>query len=218
MSWEIGSYNPKHSVGTAYKVREIKARRDQIYDKYTRHLIPPIHFYPDQQIMNTTRSHKLPFIGFRLQHLGDSLPVNVRVEAKVVLDKEDKGLVEGTKGYYNGEVRWNINPRTIFFGGFSIKPEYAESDKELMIEFRVTVIDQYEREHTLLPQCWRYIKKIISGILNLGLSQTEIRRHSQILLKMILVDRKTQNQLSLRSMVSCPFLSIQRLSSTYMGE
>lgn len=40
----IRSYNPKHAVGTAYRIREIKTRRDQIYEKYTRHLVPITHF------------------------------------------------------------------------------------------------------------------------------------------------------------------------------
>ena len=42
--------NPDHPVGTAYKVKEIKARRDQLYESYTRHLVPPIHFEITQVI------------------------------------------------------------------------------------------------------------------------------------------------------------------------
>jgi len=34
---KIKSYNPEHSVGTKYRIQEIKARRNQIYDRYTRH-------------------------------------------------------------------------------------------------------------------------------------------------------------------------------------
>jgi len=156
---KIGRYNEEHPRGNKFKPGELKARREQIYERYTRHLVPPIHFYLDQRIMNSTESRKLPFIGFRLQHFGDSLPVNVKVEAKVILDGEDKGIVEDKNGYYNGKVLWNINPRTLFFGGFSIKREFVESGKQIMIEIRVTVIDQYEREHKFLPQCWRYIKE-----------------------------------------------------------
>ena len=156
---EIGRYNEEHPRGNKYKPQELKARREQIYERYTRHLVPPIYFHLNQRKIDPTKSHELPFVGFRLQHFGDSLPVNVKVEAKVVLDREDKGLVQHTKGYYDGKVRWNINPRTLFFGGFSIKEEYAKSEKELMIELRITVIDQYGREHKFLPQCWRYIKE-----------------------------------------------------------
>ena len=161
---KIGSYNPKHSVGTKYKIKEIKARRDQIYEKHTRHLVPPIHFELNQKRVNSSESHKLPFVGFRLTHFGDSLPVNIRVEAKLVDSGKDLGLVKSK--YYNGEVKWNINPRTLFFGGFDIPQEYEnkEKNKNLKIEIRVTIIDQYEREHKLLPQCWSYRKGSYWGL------------------------------------------------------
>jgi hypothetical protein len=45
---KIKSYNPKHRVGTSYRLEEIKARRNQIYDKYTRHLVPLVHFDIEQ--------------------------------------------------------------------------------------------------------------------------------------------------------------------------
>jgi 5-methylcytosine-specific restriction endonuclease McrA len=35
----IKSYNLAHRVGTSYRIEEIKARRNQIYDKYTRDLV-----------------------------------------------------------------------------------------------------------------------------------------------------------------------------------
>lgn len=155
---KIKSYDPKHPVGISYKIKEIKARRDQIYEKYTRHLVPPIHLALTQK--RGPRTFKLPFIGVNLSHLGDSLPVQIRVEAKVILGEKDLGLVNDKKGYYNGKTPWNINPRTIFFGGFSIPKEYVESGEELKIEIRITIIDQYGREHKLLPQCFRYVKEL----------------------------------------------------------
>lgn len=155
---EIGRYNEEHPRGNKYKPKELKSRREQIYERHTRHLVPPIHFQLNQQRVNNPESHKLPFVGFNLRHHGDSLPVKIRVEAKVIVGKEDKGIVEDKSGYYNGKVEWNINPRTFFWGGFSIPSKYAETTEELKIEVRVTVIDQYEREHKYLPQCWRYVR------------------------------------------------------------
>lgn len=154
----IGNYNREHPRGNKYRPKELKTRRDQIYEQYTRHLVPPIHFELNQNRPNNPEPHHLPFVGFRLHHLGDSLPVRVKVETKIILGERDLGLVEDTSGYYTGAAEWNINPRTLFFGGFSILQEYAESTQELKIELRITVIDQYEREHRLLPQCWRYVR------------------------------------------------------------
>lgn len=37
----VGNYNVQHPRGTKYKPDELKARREQIYEEYTRHLVPP---------------------------------------------------------------------------------------------------------------------------------------------------------------------------------
>ena len=40
---KIGRYNVEHPRGNKYKPDELKARRDQIYEHYTRHLVPPLN-------------------------------------------------------------------------------------------------------------------------------------------------------------------------------
>lgn len=158
---EIGRYNREHPKGNKYKPAELKARRDQIYEEYTRHLVPPINFVVTQNRIDGSQN-QLPFVGFHLQHLGDSLPVNVRVEVKIILGENDLGIVQGSNGYYDGAVKWNINPRILFWGGFGIPQEYIsrmqEKKEDLKVEVRVTVIDQFGREHKLLSQCFRYIQ------------------------------------------------------------
>lgn len=157
---KIGSYNPKHSVGTKYKVKEIKARRDQIYEKFTRHLTPPIQFEITQVIRNIRRfNRKFPDVGFNLSHLGDSLPVRVKVEVKIILDEEFVAFVKDKHGYYSGRAFWNLNPQTIIFGHFNVPKQYLDGKKDLKIEVRITIIDQYDREHKYLPQCWTYVEK-----------------------------------------------------------
>jgi hypothetical protein len=37
-----GHYNQAHPLGRRYKKEELRARRDQIYEQYTRHLVPPV--------------------------------------------------------------------------------------------------------------------------------------------------------------------------------
>ncbi len=157
---EIARYNKRKPNKNKYNSKELKARREQIYDEFTLHLIPPIRFYLDQKQIDANSSYKLPFVGFRLQHLGDSLPVSARVEAKVVYDGKDLEIVNDVSGYYTGKEKWNVNPRTLVGGVLSLPKENVEveGDKELKIEIRVTVIDQLKREHKLLPQCFKYIK------------------------------------------------------------
>jgi len=158
---KIKSYNKDHAVGIAYKIKEIKARRNQIYEEYTRHLVPPIHFGITQIVRNEPRfpRRNLPDVGFNLSHLGDSLPVKVKVEAKTILGGKELGLIKDRIGYYSGKAEWNLNPRTLIFGHFSVPKECVDSTKDLKIEARITIIDQYGREHKYLPQCWTYVRK-----------------------------------------------------------
>jgi len=159
---KIKSYNPKHPVGTSYKIEEIKARRNQIYEKHTRHLVPPIHFEVTQVIRDNLSLglRKFPNVGFNLSHNGVVfLPVRVKVEAKVILGGKDLGFIEDEKGYYNGKTAWHLNPTSKVFGNFNVPKMYVESTDDFKIEVRVTVIDEYGREHRHLPQCWTYMRK-----------------------------------------------------------
>jgi hypothetical protein len=158
----INSYNPKHGVGTAYKVREIKTRRDQIYEKHTRHLVPITHFEITQVVRRNLSFplRQLPDVGFNLEHVDPRfLPVTAKVEVKCLLDKKDQGIIIDHSGYYNGKTHWHLNPSFIIFGHFSVPEKcvtHVKSGKDFKIEVRVTIIDQYGREHRHLPLCWTY--------------------------------------------------------------
>jgi hypothetical protein len=159
----VKSYNPKHAVGTSYKIRELKTRRDQIYEKYTRHLVPIVHLEITQVLRMNYSLPLRPFpdVGFNLIHRDPRfLPVTVTVEVKCLLDRIDDGLMDDPSGYYNGVTEWNLNPTSIVFGHFTIPRKYSDcvkASRDLKIEVRVTLIDQYGRPHRLLPQCWTYV-------------------------------------------------------------
>jgi hypothetical protein len=156
---KIGHYNREHPRGNKYKPQELKARREQIYDEHTRHLVPVVHFWLDETKIDGASKHQLPFVGFRLQHLSDALPAKIKVEAKVIIGGNDLGIVNDVSGYYTGNATWNLNPRLLFWGGFSISTEqFARiATEELKIEIRLTIIDQFDRAHRLLPQCYRWV-------------------------------------------------------------
>jgi hypothetical protein len=159
---KINSYNPKHSVGTSFRTKEIKARRDQIYENYTRRLVPPIHFEITQVIREdfTLPLRAFPNVGFNISHNGaEFLPVNAVVEINHILGGKDLGVMKDSAGYYSGETEWNLNPTTAFYGNFTVPPECANSDLDLKIEVRITVIDQYRRPHKYLPHAWTYVRK-----------------------------------------------------------
>ena len=156
---EIGRYNREHPRGNKYRPEELKTRRAQIYEKYTLPLVPPIQFEITQIVRNnpTIPRRKMPNVGFNLSHLGNSNPVKAKVEARIFLGGKSLGLVNSN--YYNGNVSWHLNPLTQFFGNFNVPNECTKSDEKLTIEVKATIIDIYEKEHELLPECFTYIRK-----------------------------------------------------------
>jgi len=107
----------------------------------TRDTLPPIHFEITQVIGNNPRfRRRIPNIGLNLSHGGKSL-----------------GLARSR--YYNGEITWNLNPRTQFFGNLDLPPECEKADMKLTIEVKVMIIDIYKREHDLYPVCFTFNPK-----------------------------------------------------------
>lgn len=152
---EMGRYDPNHPRGNIYKVNELKARREQIYEEQTRHLVPPIHFEITQDLSNGQK-RRLPDIGFNISHFGNSLPVKVLVTARTFLRNQDLGI---GKGHYSGKKIWKLNPRFGISGHFTLPQSVVESRKQLKIQVSITIIDCYERKHQLLPIAWIYMRK-----------------------------------------------------------
>ncbi len=153
----VRSYSPRHPVGTSYEERELKARRDQVYDTYTQRFVPLITFNIDQGSENDPRP--LPKVITFVTHTGNPpLPVRALVEVKHVLAGRDLGFLEDRQGYYSGRTPWHLNPGVMVFGNFGVPTECQQSNEDLKIETRVTIIDRYERPHMLLPQAWTYVR------------------------------------------------------------
>ena len=91
-----------------------------------------------------------------LLHLGDSLPVKVTVATQIFLGDKDFGIPK--TGHYSSKRLWNMNPRFGVRGNFNVPDEAVKSTERLKIKVKVTVIDQYEREHQLLPIGWVYMR------------------------------------------------------------
>lgn len=49
---EVMRYNQEHPRGTKYKQDELRPRREQVYEKFTRHLVPPIGYRITQEVPN----------------------------------------------------------------------------------------------------------------------------------------------------------------------
>lgn len=151
----VGSYNAEHPRGTKYKPDELKARREQIYEEYTRHLVPPLHYEITQVLPDGRSTRDFPDVGFILSHSGDSLPVKVRIKIEAV--EKNGSDHKFTSGHYYGEKLWHLNPRFSISGHFSIPDRIQEKVKPLKLRVWVSIIDQYEREHYHLPIQYIYV-------------------------------------------------------------
>ncbi len=156
---EISRYNDQVPMGNKYKPRELKRRRNQIYERYTQHLLSPTPFEITQVVHDnpTMPFRKLPNVGFNIQHVGNTYPLRALVKANVFLGKKNVGFVGS--GYYNGDIAWHLNPLTKVYGNFTVMEECLNSEERLTIEVSITVIDIYDKSHELLPLCYSYDKK-----------------------------------------------------------
>jgi len=141
---EIGHYNKTHPIGRSYRIEELKARRNQVYDKYTSHLVPPVQYQLTQQ-----GDRKLPDVGCWIQNLGDIYPVQARIKITLAQGTSYRQLVPSK--HYDGTHLWNLNPRQGICGHFPIPPEILDSSERLRAKIDLTLVDIYQREHVLLP-------------------------------------------------------------------
>lgn len=161
---KTGFYNVDHPRGTKYRVDELKARRDQVYEEFTRHLVPPIHYTVTNDLgkdeTGKPRIRHLPDVGFILSHRGASLPVHVLVTLDIRLDGRSLGH---PGGHYGGEKPWRLNPTVTYSGHFDVPPAVVTSEGRLEIEAHVAIVDEFERRHELLPVGWVYVRRTKNG-------------------------------------------------------
>jgi hypothetical protein len=154
-------YNRLHPRGTKYFERERKTRRDQIYEEFTRHLVPAVDYQVTQShIRPGAPPRTFPDVSFILRHLGDHLPVRVLT---VLTVKVGAKTLKPLAGHYAGKKPWRLNPRTSHEGHFYIPPTAVNSRARLEVQAAVTIIDMYDRHHRLLPVSWIYVRKPSGG-------------------------------------------------------
>lgn len=152
---QVGRYDDQHPRGTKWRPDALKARREQVYEEFTRHLVPPVHYEITQKLPSGPGRRRLPDVGFRLAHLGDSLPVQVLVNVTIIRDGDRGGAPD--KDYYAGKKRWRLNPRFAHHGHFEVPVPLPPEVHRLETEVRIVIIDCFEREHALLPVGWVYV-------------------------------------------------------------
>lgn len=161
---QIGVYNAQHPKGNKYKSEELKKRREQIYDKYTKQYIAPLQYIISNEVnpyVGNSPLRQYPKATFNISNLSDYLPVVLSILLKGRLNGKyiDLGVSEGL---YTRAKRWNLNPRRRVNGWFEMTtPRMANFKPKDLVEVRVqiTIIDVLGREHTLLEDGYVYDHK-----------------------------------------------------------
>lgn len=145
----VSHYDPKQPIGTRFKPEELKKRRDQVYEEFTRHLVPALSYKVNQG------SRRLPDVGFSIVHLGDAPPVQVLITLDTYVVGVLKGVNE-TDSMYRGRIRWNLNPKEGVNGHFQISDAARNEAADVRVGVRIVVHDCYDRPHALLPVTYVY--------------------------------------------------------------
>jgi hypothetical protein len=151
---KIGRYTHAHPRGRRYRKDELKPRRDQVYEQYTRSLVPSV--LPK---IHQDAPRQLPSVGFLLTNSGSFPSVKAKIKLTVFLGSGKVCDVDDKHGYYSGETLWHLNPMESIFGNFTIPAECASSQETLRIQIDMTAIDAYERAHEFLPCCYTYVRE-----------------------------------------------------------
>jgi hypothetical protein len=152
---KIGMYNDRHPRGTKLSNEELRARREQIYDKYTRQYVPPIRHLITQIIDPWGRGEnkrEFPDVGLSVMNLSDYLSARLQIALQGILNgnRFDLKLADPL---YRGEKTWNLNPRAVVNGWFRIQSNRVKKLKardRLDIQLIISVTDIVDRQHKLL--------------------------------------------------------------------
>ena len=148
---KIGHYNDKHPKGNKYKPKELRSRREQVFEEFTRHLVPLMNFQITQVLMGGGL-RKFPDVGFEIGHLENRLPV--KVFSSVILRNGKK--VHSPNGHYAKEVPWKMNPGFKTQGHFPIPESLIKPGGRISATVNIEIVDEYGRSHKLLPMEWVY--------------------------------------------------------------
>jgi hypothetical protein len=152
---KLHHYNTKYPMGTKYKTPELKIRREQIYERHTAHLVPPMNF----ELKEVYFENKRPRVRTKITHNSNLNPCQLKLSFRMYIGEKDLGLVNSP--YYDGSIKWNLRPGIVVTGNCGLNSEAVEiaktGKKRLRIEMHPIIIDRYEREHSVKPFCERWV-------------------------------------------------------------
>jgi hypothetical protein len=146
----IGGYDRLHPRGRKLGEKELKARREQVYERHTRHLVPSVQYQVTQNVMVEKRvAHRrtLPDVGFLIKHTEGLFPVRAKVKIQLWQDRRKLSVLGP---HYDGSYVWNLNPGFGVNGHFELGKEVLRRKIPVRAAVDVTLIDIHDRPHPLL--------------------------------------------------------------------
>lgn len=148
--------------GSKYNIVELKARREQVYEEHTRHMVPIINYGP----LNDPNM-QFPNVRFHLHNTDGGLPVYAKCRVEIYVSRQ---LFGTPVRHYSGKKLWTCNPGLVALGWFSLgqgrhlqkdpnyqgpTPDQAQG-KDVRLKVYLTIVDPFDREHDRLPVEWFY--------------------------------------------------------------
>jgi len=152
---ELPRYNAKHPKGSKYYSREVKTRRDQIYEEHTRKYLRQVNIHVSRFIQHTRDRNGKPIArkngdtSCTVKTTSNNIPVKLKVRIEAYQDNQKINTKFGD--LYKGEALWNLNPTQIVFAHFEL-PISKKADPFLYrVEIIWSIIDILDRKHHMLP-------------------------------------------------------------------
>ena len=135
--------------GTQAHILQVKRQKTMEKENW-----PDVDFWVMQNFYGSVAKRQLPNVGFYFKN-NNRYPIRVKIEARTLLGGKNLGLIKDAKGYYNGKAILGFEPhKGMKNANFTVPKKCVNSEEELTIEMRVTVIDPNGKEYALLPQGW----------------------------------------------------------------
>jgi hypothetical protein len=144
---QVQHYNVLHPRGNRYAIKELKSRREQVYDQFTQHLVPPIHVEITQDL-GRGQKRQLPMVGCNVTPVGTFLPVKARI---TLVPKRGTRAFRLKRHHLAGSQLIHLNPGFTLRDNFSLPAGCWPGRGELSIRVDLPVTDPYGRVHDLLP-------------------------------------------------------------------
>jgi len=152
---ELERYNLEHPLGTKYRHLEIKTRREQIYELYTRDYLRPVEIkisrYNLLALEQTGQRNERPWGDISCSVRTLSRDISLRLELQIKPYHNGKPMKAHLADLYAGLAKWNLIPNFTVHGHFELPISRRSRPFHYRVEIFWTIVDVLGRAHDMLP-------------------------------------------------------------------